>query len=499
MMGGGVLAKNALWNLAGLAAPMGVAILCIPAIVNKLGVEKFGVLNLAWMVIGYFTLFDLGLGRALTKLVAEKLGHERQDDLPSLVWTASLLMLALGALGGIVLGLLTPYLVDHIFKVPAGIRQETTRTFYLLAAAIPLVISSTGLRGILEAYQRFDLSSAIRISMGTFMFLGPMLVLPFSRNLFWIAFVLVTGRIVTWGLYLFFCIRILPGLRANISPKRDMVRPLLAFGGWMTVSNIVGPMMAYLDRFLIGVLISMAAVAYYSTPWEVVTKFLVIPGAVVGVLFPAFSTAAVRDPARAAGLYRRSVKYVFLALFPLSLLTVSFAKEGMHLWLGAEFAENGYRVMQFLSIGVLLNGLACVPFAFIQGVGRPDVTAKIHMCELLIYVPCAYWLVWRYGATGAALSWMLRASVDALLMFAGGMRFAAAGPVRRSRLLFAGIPAFVAALFAMMLPWAFVPKVVVTVAALAICGILTWFTGMDANEKEYIHGKLGRFVRHSTG
>ena len=33
----------------------------------------FGVLSLVWMFIGYFSLFDLGLGRATTKLVAEKI------------------------------------------------------------------------------------------------------------------------------------------------------------------------------------------------------------------------------------------------------------------------------------------------------------------------------------------------------------------------------------------------------------------------------------------
>ncbi len=494
-----MLAKNALWNLGGLAAPMAVAILCIPVIVNRLGAEKFGVLNLAWMVIGYFTFFDLGLGRALTKLVAEKLGHERQDDLLGLVWTASLLMLALGILGGIVLGLLTPYLVNHIFKVSDGIRQETTRTFYLLAAAVPLVISTTGLRGILEAHQRFDLSCRLRVAMGAFTFLGPMLVLPFSRDLFWITLALLAGRLVAWWFHLAFCFRVIPALKVEILMELRAVRPLLEFGGWMTVSNLIAPVVTYLDRFLVGSYISMAAVAYYSTPWEVVTKFLVIPGAVVGVLFPAFSAAAVRDPARAAGIYRRGVKYVFLALFPLTWLTVSFAREGMHLWLGAEFAENGYRVMQLLSIGILINGLACVPFAFIQGVGRPDVTAKIHMCELLIYVPCAFWLVRRYGATGAALSWTLRASADALLLFGGAMRFAAPRSVRRNWLPVAGIPAFVAALFVMMLPWAFVPKVVVTVAAIAAFGIATWFTGMDANEKEYVRGKLGWFVRPSTG
>ncbi|MBW6504969.1 oligosaccharide flippase family protein [bacterium] len=494
MTGGGVLARNALWNLTGLAVPIVVAILCIPVIVNRLGAEKFGVLNLAWMVIGYFTLFDLGLGRALTKLVAEKLGHERQDDLPSLIWTASLMMTVLGILGAVVLALLTPYLVNHIFKVPNGIRQETTRTFYLLAVAVPLVISTTGLRGILEAHQRFDLSSALRASMGTFMFLGPLLVLPFSRNLFWITFVLVTGRIVAWGFYLLFCFRVLPGLRAHISPKLDMVRPLLAFGGWMTVSNVISPLMTYLDRFLIGAMISMAAVAYYSTPWEIVTKFLVIPGAVVGVMFPAFSATYVQDRFRASQLYRRSLKYVFLSLFPLTLLVASFAKEGINLWLGAEFAVNGFRVMQLLAIGVLMNGIASIPFAFIQGVGRPDVTAKFHLAEAAVYLPSAWLLIRGYGVTGAALAWMLRAGVDALLLLLFADRLLGMESARDARpaiswLLIAAVLILIVALSPVTIRIPLV-GIVLTILALAM-----WYRGFDMDEKSYFNEKMGSIFK----
>ncbi len=492
LTGGSLLARNALWNLAGLAAPMAVAILCIPFIVGRLGAEKFGILSVAWMVIGYFTLFDLGLGRALTKLVAEKLGHERRDDLPELVWTASLMMALLGIMGAVALGLLTPYLVNRVFNIPGGLRQETTRTFYLLAAAVPVVISTTGFRGILEAHQRFDLSSVLRVSIGTFMFVGPLLVLPFSRDLFWITFVLLMGRIVACGFYMLFCFRVLPELRAKISPKLNMVRPLFAFGGWMTVSNVVSPLMTYLDRFLIGALVSMAAVAYYSTPWEIVTKLLVIPGAIVGVLFPAFSAAAIRDSQDAARLYRRGVKYVFLALFPLVLLAVAFAKEGMNFWLGAEFADNGFRVLQLLALGIFLNGVASIPFAFIQGVGRPDVTAKFHLAEVVVYVPCAWWLVREYGVTGAAVAWTFRAVVDALLLLFFADRFFAADGARFGRST-ATVVLVTSVLILIVASLALVVRVPLVATALLFTAVTAWHRGFDADEKSYINQKVGGF------
>ena len=79
------LAKNTLWNLLGQGVPLLVALLTIPHLIQGLGIDRFGVLSLAWMVIGYFSLFDMGLGRALTKLVAEKLGTGQTQDIPPLV------------------------------------------------------------------------------------------------------------------------------------------------------------------------------------------------------------------------------------------------------------------------------------------------------------------------------------------------------------------------------------------------------------------------------
>src|SRR6516164_4930865 len=88
---GRLLAKNMVWNLLGSGAPMIVAVFCIPILIRGLGKNRFGVLTLAWSLIGYASLFDLGLGRALTQLVAQKLGAGEEREIPSLAWTSLLL------------------------------------------------------------------------------------------------------------------------------------------------------------------------------------------------------------------------------------------------------------------------------------------------------------------------------------------------------------------------------------------------------------------------
>jgi len=411
------LTRNVLWNFAGQVAPLFAAVFAIPLLIKGMGVDRFGLLTLAWMVIGYFSLFDFGLGRALIKLVSEKLGDGRRAEIPELVWTALFLMAFLGASGAGIMFALTGWLVTSVLKIPASLQAEASDAFRLLAWSVPVVVLTTGFRGILEAYRRFDLVNIVRLPLGVLTFVAPLVVLPFSNRLDVVVMMLLGVRLLICVIQAALCERVLPGLWRRISYSSHLLRPMLRVGGWMTVSNMVSPIMVYMDRFFIGSVLGMAAVAYYVTPYEIITKLLVIPGALVGVLFPMFSASLAGDHARAAELFQRSVRWVFLAMFPAVLLATVFASDGLRLWLSGDFSLNGTAVLQWLAAGVLINSLGLIPVTFVQGAGRPDLTAKLHLAELPIYLLVLWLFMQKWGIVGAAAAWTLRVGFDAVVLF----------------------------------------------------------------------------------
>jgi O-antigen/teichoic acid export membrane protein len=412
---GRTLARNTIFNLIGQIAPMLVAVFAIPVLIRVLGTDRFGILTLAWLLVGYFSLFDLGIGRALTQLVAKKLVHE-SDEIPALVVNSLLLMLVISLVGTVLIVVTAPWLVGRL-KVSPELQTETLQTFYLLAATLPVVVTTSGLRGVLEAQQLFGQLNIVRIFLGVFTYLGPLLALLISHSLLVVTAVMVGFRLIAWMAYLFLCLRSLPGVGNGLRPDWSLIRPLLSFGGWMTVSNVFGPLMVYLDRFLIGGLVSATAVAYYATPFEMATKLWFVPEALVGVLFPAFATSLVQDSERAASLFTRGLKYIYLATFPVTLIVMTLAQEGLRLWLNTEFAGNSYRVLRWLMAGVFINCLAKIPFAFLQGAGRPDLTAKLHLLEIPFYFSIIWGLVHKFGIEGAAIAWTLRVAVDTVILF----------------------------------------------------------------------------------
>jgi O-antigen/teichoic acid export membrane protein len=489
---GNRLARNAIYSLLGQALPMLVGIVSIPILIKHLGTDRFGILTLSWIVISYFSLFDLGLGRALTQLVAERLGKgDDEKTISELTWTASLLMLALGAVGAVVFALLAPWLVHQVLNVPMAIQSETLTTFYILAFSIPVVTSTAGLVGFLSALQRFDLINLVRVPMGLFMFLGPLLALPFSNQLTYVVGILLIGRVVCWAIYGKLCVKAMPALIEYRAFKRELWAPLMKFGGWMTLTNIVGPLMVYMDRFLISGLISVTAVAYYATPYEVVTKLWIIPSALVTVLFPAFSTSFGEDPQRAERLFYRGVKYIFLALFPIVLGIVLFAYEGLDVWLGKEFAQNGASVLQWLAIGILINSLAQVPFSFIQGIGRPDITSKFHLLELPVYALMLWYCTSNFGIAGAAYAWVFRVTLDVVFLFFVSSKFL--GSTKNMLNLIGRLFFFVSFLFLVpFMAFNLYFKIVFIGISLTVFSFFSWIFLLDFADKQFLKMKLRR-------
>jgi len=414
---GKLLAHNMLLNLIGQGLPLLVGVVSVPFIIRGLGTDRFGLLSLYWLVLGYFAIFDLGLGRATTKFVAEALGKGEEKEIPRIAWTSVTVQALFGLLGSMVLIALTPLLVGRILNVPPELIGEAKVMFYILAPSVPIILISSSFQGILEAFQRFDLVNAVKIPSSTLTFLLPLLGLYFGFRLPGIVMLTLLARIGALLVYIMLDFRIMPQLR-KYSGSLSLFPHLFSFGGWVTVTNIVGPILVYLDRFLIGSLLSMASVAYYSAPYEMVTRLSIISTSLSVTLFPAFSSLeGVENKEKIGTIFARSVKYILLTLGPVVLIVMLFARDILGLWLGTEFLLESTIVLQVLALGVLINSLAHTPFALLQGVGRPDLPAKFHLFELLIYIGIAWLLVSKWGINGAAMAWTLRVTLDTFLLF----------------------------------------------------------------------------------
>jgi O-antigen/teichoic acid export membrane protein len=415
---GKLLTKNWLLNLAGQLAPLIVAVAAMPFVIHELGSERFGILSIAWVLLSYSTLLDLGFGRATTKFFAEHLGRDESEKLPAVLWTSVWAQLAFGLAGAVVFAAITSPLVDHLLRMSPSLRADTKVSFFILAGSLPIVLVGNAFRAVLEATQRFDLVNYVRVPLNSSIFLLPALALPLGIGLPGVVLLLVLARLAGTLAYLSLCLWFFPVLRSRYSGDASIIRTLLVYGGWVTVSNVASPLMSNLDRFFIGSIVSVSAVGYYTAPFEAVSRCTVLPASLASTIFPAFSSLdAVGSSKKLEELCVRSLKSLVLTLGPVLLLIIVFAHQILQAWLGPDFAAKGTLVLQILAAGTLINSLAYIPSSLLQGLNRPDLTAKFHVLELPLYVGVLWFLLKHMGISGAALAWSLRVTIDAFLLF----------------------------------------------------------------------------------
>ena len=399
------------WNAAGRGLPLLLALLLTPVLVGQLGTERWGLFTLALAMVGVFGVFDFGIGQALTRTLAERIGAGRSAEGAELAGAALALLLGISMVAAVALWWCVPALVERVLLVPPALQEQAIGGLRVLAAAAPLVVVNAALWGVLAAHRRFREANLVTIPVSIFYYLGPVLVLLVWDSLAAVMLALVACRLANTLSYLWLALPLLPGLLRRL-PRLAPALPLVRTGGWMSVSGIMTQALVYADRFLIGALLSLAAVAYYATPLDLVLRAWILPVAVAQTMLPAIAASFAADPRESAALLRRGALLIMAMVLPACLLLVGAAREILWLWLGTEFAANGAGVLRILGVGIFFSCAAFAPAALLDAIGRPDASALLSLAEAAVFLPLCAALLLVAGIEGAAMAWALRAAVD---------------------------------------------------------------------------------------
>ena len=96
------IGRNTMYNLMGTAVPTLLALVTVPAYLRLIGPERYGVLAIAWLVLGYFGVFDLGLGRATAQRISA-LRDAGADVRATAFGTALVTNLGVGLIGALIM------------------------------------------------------------------------------------------------------------------------------------------------------------------------------------------------------------------------------------------------------------------------------------------------------------------------------------------------------------------------------------------------------------
>lgn len=401
------LLKNSSWNILGFFIPIAFAIPAMGVIARQLGVEGFGLFTLAYAVVGYASIFDAGLSRAVIRYIAIK-----GDDpvaVGQALGSATCFVFVLSIIASSILFFSAENLTEFL-SVSKEYQSDSVRGFKWLSLVVAPFLLSLIWFSYLEGKGDFFKLNLLKGGAGIAVSLFPVAFVVYESTFEFAIIGLLVGRLFTA------IVSYLYGLGAHRSAilKLDWstLKSLLEFSGWLTVSNILSPVMVYFDRFFISSVVGAQAVAFYTVPAEAIARLLLVPMAVARVLFPRLS--AKHNDAESQAV----IAYKVLSLFNIAaaILIYVFAEEILHAWVGASYTGDAVIVLRVLVVGFVFNSMAQIPYTRIQAAGHSKLTAVIHLSEVVPYLILLYFLTQNFSLVGAAAAWSIRVSIDYLIL-----------------------------------------------------------------------------------
>lgn len=391
----------------GLIIPTLVSLPAMALMARLLGAERLGLFMLAFALLGYAGIFDMGITRAVIRSVAiyTKQKNKIREIIGTALWTVLVMSLIVCAL--IYFG--AAFVVGWL-NVSAEVTNDAELAFRMSSFIVIPSFLSMILFAYLEGTQQFAKLNVYKTITGSVIGALPAGFILTEATLENALIGFLLARIIALVLAYLACIKDL-GFKF-FDFKYIFLKEFFSFGGWIALSNVISPIMVYFDRFILSNINGAANVVFYTAPAEAVARISIIPGALARTLFPLFSNNKRKSEENANKAY----KGLFFANLCIALPVLFFAERILDLWLGEPYGEKSGNIFRILIIGFVFNSLAQIPFSRIQAYGKARITTFIHLAEILPYLLALTLLVYAWGVFGAAIAWSMRVICDFVLL-----------------------------------------------------------------------------------
>ena len=364
---------------AGVAAQLWTAALglvALPLIIGGLGAEHYGILSLNLSLLHAAAVGDLGVGRAVSKHLAEE-GAGPIGEAMRYLETGFTITLALGLTATLALWAVTPWLARWIVGAEADAAADAFRA---TALAGPALLFRILLVGVLVGKRRLRRLSANNAVCDTLKIGAAVWAASAGLGLFWVVVAYVAAAYVQAGALAAQCF-LGPGALERPRPRwsSSVAQELFAFGSWGTAATALRQLASQADRWVLSTLTTLDIVGYYALAREIASRLAYVPHHVARAYFPVFGRQFQGERAAMSAEYRRAQRLVVVATTGLAALLAWFATPLVDLWIGADAADRSGPLLALLAGASWAEGLAETPAtALFAGAGRPQTLAKLY-------------------------------------------------------------------------------------------------------------------------
>lgn len=383
---------------------------CVPIYVRYLGIEAYGLIGFFTTLMALSLIFDMGVGTTINRELARlQAGSASVASQRNLVRTLECLYWAMAAILGLSLIVLAPWIARSWLSAATLSLPVTTHAVQLMGGMMflrwPMALYLAALMGL----HRQVVANAVAVAMTTLQTLGAAIVVsrisPTVGAFFsWqILAALLQAMIVPLILW-----RCMPNTREPLRFSVVSLRSVWRFAAGMSGITILSAILNQADKFLLSRLLPLEQYGFYSLANSVAATLTLVSMSVYAAMFPVLSALAAEGRRQDLSLqYHRAAQLLSVILLPPAMLLIFFPRELLQLYVhSVNTANQTYVLLGLLAAGNLVLSLLLLPFALQLAYGWTTLSLYKSIIALPILVPLMIFMINRFGAIGAACTWV---------------------------------------------------------------------------------------------
>ena len=369
---------------------------------TNMSVENYGMFYAVLSFVSFFILIiGLGLHGALTKFVSEFLVKKEHGKIKSTIIVVLLTQFIVSLCVVSFMLIFSGNISMVFFKTMASADILNILLIYLFLST-PFFFLKNYFQGFHDMNMLalisfvYPLITLIGV-VASFSYFG---VTPVNAAYSYTIGVIVA---VIIGLAIFF-IKFRYVLKEKLVFDKPLIKNIFLFALPVFIIGVANTAITYVDTLSITYFRSLQEVGYYQA--AIPTAFIItyLSSSLTTVLFPAVSDMWIRKRYHYISTSISSiVKFTLILIVPVILVFISFPDIVLTILFGAEYIPAS-GALQILSIGVLFFSLGMLFTITLQGIGRPDLNAKLIGLAAIVNIILNIVLVPNHGIIGAASS-----------------------------------------------------------------------------------------------
>ncbi len=386
-----------------------LGLLLIPFIIHYVGVEQYGVYSLVSSIILYLIILEMGLANTAIRFLSK---YQATKDLSAQSRFVGLMLIIYSgvtivamAVGGV-----------FYFQLPAMFSASFSaneisllqQTFLILMVNIAITLMSNTFTGVISAKERFVFEK------------GSQVILFLLRCAF-VVFALWMGGDIIDIVVIDTCINALQlmmrlyyvfiNLKIKVSFSsidKTLVKEVFGYTMFIGLNVIVNQINWRVDNFIIGLMVSSAAVAIYNIGNQLVLSFIAFASAISNVFAPKIVKMVTLN-ASSEDITTELIRIARMQMMVLGFVLSAFIVFGplfINLFVGPDF-KQAYFVALLPMLPFIFVLAQSSTNAVLQAMNKHKVRSLMLLATAILNILISIFLVERYGLVGAAIGTMI--------------------------------------------------------------------------------------------